>query len=202
MSFVVGLTGGMGCGKSTVANLFAQHGAGIIDTDVIAHRLTQRDGAAMNAIRTAFGADFITEKGLLDRAKMRGLIFSDATAKQRLEAILHPLILEQAKKQLRQLQAKPYIIIAVPLLLESPAFQKLVQRVLVVDCDENIQVARVMGRSQLGEAEVRNIIAQQIPRSERLHQADDIIHNDVGLDSLAEQVAFLHDHYSGMQNNN
>ncbi|MBI3480952.1 MAG: dephospho-CoA kinase [Nitrosomonadales bacterium] len=202
MSLVVGLTGGIGSGKSTVANLFAQHGAGIIDTDALAHRLTQRDGAAMDAIRAAFGANFIAEQGQLDRAKMRVLIFADAAAKQRLEAILHPLILTQAKVQLRQLRDRPYIIIAVPLLLESPSFRQLVQRVLVVDCDENIQVARVIGRSHLPEAEVRSIIAQQMPRAERLRQADDIIHNDVGLDSLAEQVAFLHEHYSGMQNNN
>jgi dephospho-CoA kinase len=207
--FVVGLTGGIGCGKSTVAGLFAKHGAGIIDTDAIARRLTQAcpelsrraGGEAIAAIRAAFGDDYITDDGALNRAKMRGLIFSDAAAKQRLERILHPLILEQAKVQLRQLQTKPYIILVVPLLPESPAFRQLAQRVLVVDCDENTQVARVIGRSRMGEAEVRDIIAQQTPRAERLQLADDVIHNDAGLDSLAEQVAVLHGHYSGMQNN-
>jgi len=197
---VVGLTGGIGCGKSTVAGLFAEHGAGIIDTDAIARRLTQSGGDAIAAIRAAFGDDYITAEGALDRAKMRGLIFSDSAAKQRLELILHPLILEQAKLQLRRLQDKPYVILAVPLLPESPAFMQLAQRVLVVDCDEHTQVARVIGRSRMGEAEIRGIIAQQTPRAERLRIADDVIHNDAGMDSLAEQVNILHVHYSAMQN--
>jgi dephospho-CoA kinase len=192
----------MGCGKSTVASLFAEQGAGIIDTDAIARRLTQAGGEAIAAIRAAFGNEYITDDSALNRAKMRGLIFSDAAAKRRLERILHPLIFEQAKVQLRQLKTKPYIILVVPLLPESPAFQQLAQRVLVVDCDENTQVARVTGRSRMGEAEVRGIIAQQTPRAERLQLADDVIHNDAGLDSLAEQVTVLHGHYSGMQNNN
>lgn len=199
---VVGLTGGIGCGKSAVADLFAGHGAGIIDTDVIAHSLTQRGGEAIAAIREAFGKDYLTEDGALDRAKMRGLIFSGAAAKQRLERILHPMILEQAKVQLKQLQTKPYTIIVVPLLPESPAFRQLVQRVLVVDCDENTQVARVIERSRMTVAEVRDIIAQQTPRAGRFQLADDVIHNDAGLDSLAEQVTVLHEQYASMQNNN
>lgn len=200
-STCIGLTGGIGCGKSTVADLFAKHGAGIIDTDAISRRLTQDGGGAIAAIRAAFGNDYIMDDGALNRTKMRGLIFSDAAAKQRLERILHPLILEQARVQLRQLQTRPYIILVVPLLAESPAFRQLARRVLVVDCDENTQVARVIGRSRMGEAEVRGIIAQQTPRAERLQLADDIIHNDAGLDSLAEQVAVLHGHYSDRQNN-
>ena len=197
--FVVGLTGGIGCGKSTVADLFAEHGAGIIDTDVISHRLTQRGGEAIAAIRAAFGKDYITDDGALDRAKMRGLIFSDAAAKQRLEQILHPLILEQSKAQLQQLQGKPYFIVVVPLLPESPAFRQLVRRVLVVDCDEVIQVKRVIGRSRMTAEEVHAIIAQQVPRAECLELADDVIHNDDGLASLAEQVAVLHERYSNMR---
>ena len=202
MTLCIGLTGGIGCGKSTVAGLFAEHGAGIIDTDAIAHHLTQSGGDAIAAISAAFGKDYITVDGELDRAKMRGLVFSDAAAKQRLELILHPLILQQAKQQLRLLQTKPYIIIVVPLLAESPLFRQLVQRVLVVDCDENTQVARVIGRSQMEEAEVRGIIAQQTPRAERLQIADDVIHNDAGMDSLAEQVSVLHERYSARQNSN
>ena len=202
MTLCIGLTGGIGCGKSTVAGLFAEHGAGIIDTDAIAHRLTQSGGEAIAAIGAAFGKDYVMDDGALDRAKMRGLIFSDAAAKQRLELILHPLILEQAKAQLQQLRTKPYIVAVVPLLPESPAFRQLVQRVLVVDCDEHNQVARVIGRSRMGEAEIRGIIAQQTPRAERLQLADDVIHNDAGLDSLAEQVAVLHQRYLGMQNSN
>jgi dephospho-CoA kinase len=197
--FCVGLTGGIGCGKSTVAKLFAEHGAGIIDTDAISRRLTQSGGEAIAAIRAAFGDDYITAEGSLDRARMRGLIFADADAKQRLERILHPLILEQAGLQLEQLQDRPYVIIAVPLLPESPAFRQLTRRILVVDCSESTQVARVIKRNRMSEAEVRAIIAQQTPRDQRLRIADDVIHNEAGLDSLAEQVTVLHRNYSAMQ---
>ena len=193
---IVGLTGGIGSGKSTVARLFAEHGAGIIDTDAIAHQLTQAGGEAIAPIRAAFGNDYLKADGALDRAKMRALIFSDAAAKQRLEQILHPLIFEQAKAQLRQLQASPYIVVVVPLLPESRTFRQLVQRVLVVDCDKNTQIARVIGRSSMSEAEVRAIIARQTPRAERLQLADDVIRNDAGLDSLAGQVAALHERYA------
>lgn len=196
MNFVVGLTGGIGCGKSTVANLFAEHGAGVVDTDAIARHLTQSGGDAIAAIRAAFGDEYIKDDGALDRAKMRGLIFSDAAAKQRLENILHPLILEQAKAQLLRLQIKSYIIIVVPLLAESPAFQQLVQRVLVVDCAENTQIARVIGRSRMTDAEVRAVIAQQTPRAKRLELADDVVLNEAELENLAEQVAALHERYS------
>lgn len=200
--FVVGLTGGIGSGKSTVAGLFEKHGAGIVDTDAIAHLLTQSGGAAIAPLRAAFGPDFIADDGALDRVKMRRLIFSDAAAKHKLEQILHPLILEQARVQLAQLQAKPYIILVVPLLPESPAFRQLIRRMLVVDSAEATRIARVMGRSRIDAIEVRNIIAQQTPRAERLQMADDVIHNDAGLDSLAEQVAVLHEQYSAMQNSN
>ena len=196
---IVGLTGGIGSGKSTVATLFAEHGAGIIDTDVIAHSLTQAGGKAIAAIRADFGDAYLADNGALNRARMRGLIFSDAAAKQRLERILHPLIFEQARAQLRQLQASPYILVVVPLLPESRTFRQLVRRVLVVDCDEDIQITRVMGRSHMTEGEVRAIIARQTPRAERLRLADDIICNDAGLDSLAGQVAALHERYSSAQ---
>jgi dephospho-CoA kinase len=198
---IIGLTGGIGSGKSTVAGLFAEHGAGIVDTDAIAHRLTRAGGEAMVAIRATFGSGYITEDGALDRAKMRGLVFSDAPAKQRLELLLHPLIREQAKAQLQQLEANPYIMLVVPLLPESPAFRQMVQRVLVVDCDENTQIARVAGRNKMTEAEVRAIIARQTPRAERLQLADDVIHNDAGLNSLSEQVVALHECYLNKQNN-
>ena len=202
MTLCIGLTGGIGCGKSTVAGLFSEHGAGIIDTDAIAHFLTQSRGDAITAISAAFGKEFIMDDGALDRSKMRSLIFSSSDAKQRLEKILHPLIFEQAMAQMRQLQSKPYIVVVVPLLPESPAFRQLVQRVLVVDCDETSQVERVIGRSRMEEAEVRGIIAQQTPRAERLKLADDVIHNDAGFDSLAEQVSVLHDYYSSRKNSN
>ncbi|MEO8331345.1 MAG: dephospho-CoA kinase [Gallionella sp.] len=193
--FCIGLTGGIGCGKSTVAGLFAKLGAGIIDTDMIAHRLTQAEGPAISAIRSAFGNDYIDADGALDREKMRRLIFSDGDAKQRLEKLLHPLILEQAKTQSQQLHTRPYIIIVVPLLPESPAFQRLTQRILVVDCTEDAQLARVIARSRMPEPEVRAIIAQQTPRLKRLELADDVIHNDAGMENLSAQVNYLHESY-------
>lgn len=200
MSLIIGLTGGIGCGKSTVANLFARYGAGIVDTDVISHQLTQRGGAAIPAIRAAFGDCYIAEDGAMNRNKMRALVFSDADARQRLEHILHPMILEQAEQQLQQLQAAPYSILVVPLLSERSIFRRLVQRVLVVDCDERTQLARVLGRCNMSEGEVRAIIASQISCADRLRLADDVIHNDAGPDSLDGQVAALHQRYG--QNNN
>ena len=198
---IVGLTGGIGSGKSTVASLFANLGAGIVDTDEIAHRLTQANGAAIAAIRAAFGADFIGDDGAMNRAKMRELVFSDKAARQRLESILHPAILEQAKLQLQQLQQKPYIILVVPLLPESIEFQQLVHRILVVDCNEDAQIARVCRRSSMDEQQVRVIITLQTPRTERLQLADDAISNNGTLDDLTEQVKALHERYSNMQNN-
>jgi dephospho-CoA kinase len=201
MTLCIGLTGGIGCGKSTGAGLFAEHGAAIIDTDLIAHRLTQAGGAAIPEIRKAFGQDYLTADEALDRAKMRGLVFSDITAKQRLENILHPLILGQAKAQLQRMQNEPYIIIVVPLLPESPSFRQLVRRILVVDCEPSTQIERVIARSGMTAPEVLAIIAQQAPRTEQLQLADDVIHNDAGLPRLAEQVAILHGRYLAMQNN-
>lgn len=188
----VGLTGGIGCGKSTVAKLFQQHGAVIIDTDEIAHQLTQSLGAAMPAIQKLFGVAYLTAEGGLNRAKMRELIFSDPVAKQKLEGLLHPLIRAQALEQLRQSARASYVIMVVPLLLQSPDFMRLVRRILVVDCDEHQQIERVMQRSNLSAAGVRSIMAQQTPRLERLRRATEVIRNDGSLDELAQQVAALH----------
>lgn len=204
MTLCIGLTGGIGCGKSTVAQLFAAHGAAIIDTDAIAHQLTRPDGAAIAPIRAAFGDAYLTADGALDRDRMRQLIFSDAAAKRRLEDILHPLILEQSNAQLLQARQSPYVVIVVPLLLESPAFRQLVRRILVVDCSDENQIARVTGRSRLSRTEVLTIIAQQTPRAVRLASADDLIGNDGDIDALKTQVEALHKRYSdtGMQNSN
>lgn len=199
MSLVIGLTGGIGSGKSTVAGLFAAQGAAIIDTDAIAHGLTRIGGIAIPAIRAAFGDRYIAEDGALDRAQMRTLVFSDPTARQRLEGLLHPLILSLAESELAQNADAPYAILVVPLLPQAAAFRRLVQRVLVVDCDEATQLARVVQRSGLREAEARAIVASQTPRAERLKLADDIIRNDGDLDALADQVDALHRHY--LQNN-
>jgi len=193
-AFAVGLTGGIGCGKSTVAELFAGLGASIVDTDAIAHALTAPHGAAMPAILAEFGPDFATPEGALDRARMRSLVFSDAGARARLEAILHPRI-RAATAAAAAIATGPYVIYAVPLLIESGAWRDRVARVLAVDCSEDTQVARVMQRSQLDADQVRAIMATQATRAERLAAADDVIDNDDGLDALLPQVTRLHERY-------
>ena len=192
--FSVGLTGGIGCGKSTVADLFAGLGASIVDTDAIAHSLTAPHGAAMPAIVAEFGPDFATPDGALDRARMRSLVFSDAGARGRLEAILHPRI-RDATAAAALIATGPYVIYAVPLLIESGAWRERVSRVLAVDCSEDTQVARVMQRSGLSADQVRAIMATQVTRTQRLAAADDVIDNDDGLEALLPQVSRLHERY-------
>lgn len=197
MSYRIGLTGGIGSGKSTVSDLFKEYGITTIDTDAISHHLTQPGGAAIAEIRAAFGDSSIDAKGALDRPRMRQLVFSDATAKQRLEAILHPLIRAQVLAQAEAVNtgASPYLLLAVPLLFETMNYRELIQRTLVVDCAEETQIARAMRRSGLGEQEVRAIMARQIARAERLKRADDVITNDSDMDGLRRQVGFLHRRY-------
>lgn len=195
--FSIGLTGGIGCGKTTVADLFAARGAGIIDTDLIAHRLTAAHGAAMPALRAEFGAACASADGALDRAKMRELVFSDAQAKARLEAILHPRIL--AATQAAALStAGCYLIYVVPLLVESGRWQQRVARVLVIDCPEVLQIERVQARSGLSAQQVQAIMAAQASRSARLAAADDVIQNEDGIAALLPQIERLHQAYLGL----
>lgn len=193
-AFSVGLTGGIGCGKSTVADMFAALGASVIDTDQIAHALTAAHGAAMPALLAEFGNEFATPEGALDRAKMRALVFSDETARARLEAILHPRI-RDATAAAASIATGAYVIFVVPLLIESGTWRERVSRVLAIDCPEELQVARVMARSALSESQVRAIMATQVTREQRRAAADDIIVNDDGLDALRPQVAILHAMY-------
>ncbi|MBK8387232.1 MAG: dephospho-CoA kinase [Candidatus Accumulibacter propinquus] len=195
MSFVVGLTGGIGSGKSTVAELFVQHGAALVDTDAIAHTLTAPQGAAMAAIRNAFGERVLRADGGLDRAAMRSLVFSDHTAKATLEAILHPLIREHSEARCADATSAPYVLLVVPLLIESGSYRRRADRILVVDCDEAVQIARVMTRSGLTAGEVEAIMATQASRLERRAAADDVVLNDRELDALAPQVDGLHRQY-------
>ena len=192
--FTIGLTGGIGCGKSTVADLFAARGASVIDTDLIAHELTAPHGAAMPALLAEFGEDFATLDGALDRARMRNLVFSDPTARGRLEAILHPKI-RDATAAAAAIASGPYVMFVVPLLIESGAWSERVSRVLVIDCPEALQVQRVMARSNLPEAQVKAIMTAQASREQRLAAADDVILNDDGMDLLAPQVEHLHAFY-------
>ncbi len=193
----IGLTGGIGSGKSTAAIMFRECGAATIDSDVISHQLSGPGGDAIPAIRAEFGTAYVNASGAMDRVRMRQLVFSDIASKQRLEAILHPLIRAQllAEAMLQDAGDCPYLVLAVPLLLESGAYRKLVQRVLVVDCAESTQIARSMQRSDLQEAEVRAIMAHQLARTERLREADDILHNDSDLTDLKTQVLALHQDY-------
>lgn len=197
-TFAVGLTGGIGSGKSTVADLFAARGASIVDTDVIAHSLTAPGGAAMPAIVAAFGAEFADANGALDRTRMRTLVFSDAKAKATLEAILHPRIRAGALAA-AEAATGDYVMYAVPLLVESGTWRDRVSRVLAVDCREDVQIARVMARNNLSETQVRAIMAAQASRAERLAAADDVIDNNAGLDALAPQIDRLHAQYLQMR---
>jgi dephospho-CoA kinase len=197
MPYCVGLTGGIGSGKSSAARLFQGMGAGVVDVDDISHALTRPGGGAIAEIGRQFGQEFVAPDGSLDRARMRELVFQDARAKARLEAILHPLIGEQARHQV-VCAVQPYVLLVVPLLFEKNAYRDLVHRVAVVDCSEQTQIERTMQRSRLTEAEVRAIMAAQIPRAERLAKADDILHNDGDENGLRQQVIQLHERYLGL----
>lgn len=196
MKLSVGLTGGIGCGKSTVANMLRELGALVVDTDVISHQLTGVGGAAISAIGSAFGEHYISAEGTLDRVMMRQVVFSDGRAKQQLEDIMHPLIFAEVREQLVSGGDYPYVVVVVPLLLTSPAYMQLIQRILVVDCEERLQVERVMRRTGMAEYEVRAIMAQQAGREKQLSKADDVIFNDDDLVSLAGKVKCLHANYS------
>lgn len=191
----IGLTGGIGSGKSTVARLFADLGAGIVDADIVAHELTRTHGAAVPLIAARFGDDYLNAEGALNREKMRTLIFSDPIAKQALEGLIHPLIFTEVRRQLVACGSQPYTLLVVPLLFEQPIFQQLVRRTLVVDCPESLQIQRTMQRSQLSAVEVQAVIEQQMLRSERIRLADDLIDNTAGLECLRHEVKFRHQTY-------
>jgi dephospho-CoA kinase len=195
--FSVGLTGGIGSGKSTVADMFAARGAAVIDTDVIAHQLTAADGAAIAPITAEFGSTFIDAGGAMDRAKMRAHVFSDPLAKQRLEAILHPLIRAETARAAENAEG-PYLIFVVPLLVESGNWRERVQRILAVDCDEQVQLERVMRRNAMTLPQVQAIMATQASRQQRLQAADDVIVNDSGPAALLPQVTRLHALYQAL----
>lgn len=194
MSFIIGLTGGIGCGKSRASRFFSELGIDVIDTDEIARKLTEPHGQAIRLIKDSFGDDFLTENGSLDREKMRNLVFSDIHARSKLENILHPLILKESIEQIARTKS-PYTILVVPLLFETKDYNNIVQRILVIDCEEQIQVSRTMERSKLSEQQVKAIMAQQISRKSRLQHADDVITNNQNIDFLKTQVIQLHHKY-------
>jgi dephospho-CoA kinase len=192
--FAVGLTGGVGAGKSVVAALFSELGAAVIDTDLIARALVAPGQAALAEIRAAFGDTVIASDGTLDRAALRRAVFADAAARRRLEAILHPRIRREVEDALLAVRA-PYALVVIPLLVETGGYRELLDRVLVVDCPEAMQLARVMARSALTRDEAAAILAVQAGRLERLAVADDVIENSGAADALPPLVAALHRKY-------
>ena len=195
MNLVVGLTGGIGSGKSTVADAFVALGVTVIDTDAIAHELSSVQGGAIPEILAAFGAGVLGPDGALDRTAMRRRVFSDRAAKDRLEAILHPMIRRESERRCQNAVNTPYVVLVVPLLVENNNYGQLVDRVLVVDCEEALQIERVIARSGLAEDEVRAIMAAQATRAERLAAANDVLMNDQGRETLRVRVADLHRRY-------
>lgn len=196
--FVVGLTGGIGSGKSTVADLFVGLGAALVDTDAIAHELTTgADARAIPAIREAFGTEVVAHDGSLHRAAMRNRVFADPEARQRLEAILHPMIREETALRIQSpvMRAAPYAILAVPLLFESLSYRQQLDETLVVDCPIALQMARVQRRSSLSAPEVKRIVAAQIPRVVRLQLADRLVFNADTVEALQRPIESLHQHY-------
>ena len=195
MALVVGLTGGIGSGKSAAADEFARLGAAVVDTDAIAHELTRAGGAAVAELRRLFGDAYVGADGSMDRAKVRALVFDDPAAKKKLERLLHPLIRAESERRIAAASGL-YVIHVVPLLVESPDYRQRVARVLVVDSPESLQIERVRRRSGLSEEEVRRIIGTQIERQQRLAAANDVIDNSGSLAALHKQVLELHRRYA------
>jgi dephospho-CoA kinase len=197
---VIGLTGGIGSGKSTVADLLVARGAALVDTDRIAHALTAPGGAAIEPIRAAFGDGVVAADGSMDRAAMRALAFSDPAARKRLEAILHPMIrtLTQAGIDEALRVGAPYVLVAVPLLVESGHWEGRYDRVLVVDCPPETQIERVVRRSGLAREQAEAILAAQATRAQRLAAADDVVDNGGAPSALAAQLDRLHAAYAGL----
>jgi dephospho-CoA kinase len=187
--FVVGLTGGIGSGKSAAAEIFAELGAAVVDADAIAHDLTGPQGGAMAAIREAFGEAAVAVSGALDRDVMRARIFSDTTARKRLEAILHPLIRSESERLIAANATAPYVVLVVPLLIESGDYRARVDRIVVVDCSDETRLQRVQTRSGLTRTEIVRIMAAQASREQRLAAADDVIDNSDSPADLRARVA-------------
>lgn len=190
--YVVGLTGGIGSGKSAAANLFAELGVPVTDVDIISHQLTAANQPLVKDIAANFGSSYVTPDGALNRAAMRQLVFNDATARTKLNALLHPAIYDAAIEQLQQNSAAPYQVLVVPLLFESPRYSKHIDQILVIDCDEKTQIERVKQRSQLPESEIINIIKAQTSRKKQLKLASCVIENNKSIEKLQEKILEFH----------
>lgn len=192
----IGLTGGIASGKSTVADLFAEHGATVVDTDIIARQVVEPGSTALAEIGAEFGDHVIDREGRLDRAAMRKIVFADDAARKRLEAILHPRIQKETRRQVQAADGD-YVMVVVPLLIESP-LRDDVDRILVVDCSEETQLRRLLARDAESEEQARRILAAQASRAQRLAVADDIIRNDDDMEFTKSQVDALHSFYRNL----
>lgn len=193
---IVGLTGGIGSGKSAATEIFESIGVDVVDTDKIAHQLTAPGGRANSFIGAAFGAEMLGNAGEMDRQKMRTVAFDNPVARRRLEEILHPLILEQSKIELAAVDGnKPYVVLTVPLLFERLTFRATLWRTVTIDCTQATQIQRVIMRPGLSIAGARKIIDAQVPRAVRLQLADDVIHNEAPIALLRRQIEALHSRY-------
>lgn len=193
--YIIGLTGGIGSGKSEAAKQFIRLGAPVVDLDIIAHSLTAAGEPMLNNIADIFGKDFLNAEGALNRAKLRTHIFNDSLERKKLEELLHPAIRARAISQLEDNQSRlnpDYQILVVPLLFESDSYRPVVNKTLVIDCDEETQIRRTISRSQLSEAEVKAIIGAQVSRATRRERADEIIENNGSIEELIENVNKIH----------
>lgn len=192
----IGLTGGVGSGKSTVAEVLRGLGAAIIDADAIVRELTGPGGTAGAALRREFGPEAILEDGGLDRTWMRARAFNDAEVRRRLEAIIHPMVRAEADRRADAASlSAPYTVFVIPLLVESGDWHRRVHRVLVVDCTERTQIERVVRRPGVDDATARAILAAQCSRAQRLAAADDVIFNEAPLDVVEKSVRQVHARY-------
>jgi dephospho-CoA kinase len=193
--YIVGLTGGIGSGKSEAARLFAELGVPIVDVDFISHELTASGQATLKEITEVFGKDILNSDGSLNRAALRQKVFTDCEARKKLEAILHPAIFNKAIERLQENASAPYQILAIPLLFESDRYLNIINRSLVIDSDKKLQIARASKRDGLLEADIQKIIDVQMPREKRNALADDIILNDGLIEELKEQIKQVHEKY-------
>lgn len=189
---VIGLTGGIGSGKSAASRCFADRGARIVDTDLISHALSEPPSPALPQIAASFGQDFLTQSGVLDRAKMRETVFADPQARQKLESIFHPLIRQECLRQIKQETTAPYTILVVPLLFETESFAEQIDYSLVIDCPEELQITRTINRSGLSRERTLSIMASQLDRQSRLKKANYVIINDRTIEQLARDIDQLH----------
>ena len=193
--FIVALTGGIGCGKSEATKIFAALGVPIVDLDVISHQLTAANQPLVEVIAAQFSHEYITPEGALNRAAMRKFVFNDVAAREKLNAILHPAIYDEAVRQLNSHSHASYQILAIPLLFENIRYTSHINQILVIDCDEKTQIERVKQRSLLSESEIIQIIKAQSRREERLSVADVVIENNGSVAELREKILIQHQKY-------